>query len=78
VMRVERSKIYQEAEQEYKRIQEESDAALLAERTAAERHVREAKEELARELEAAKASLAANSDALASQIADSILRRRAA
>jgi F-type H+-transporting ATPase subunit b len=77
-MRVERSKIYQEAEQHNKRMQEEEEAAVLADRHAAEQHVREAKEQLARELEAAKASLDAASDALASQIAEQILRRRAA
>jgi len=77
-MRAERAKIYQEAEQHHKRLQEEEDAALLAERNAAEHHVREAKEQLARELDSAKAALAASSDALASEIADSILRGRAA
>ncbi|MGO9259034.1 MAG: ATP synthase F0 subunit B [Bryobacteraceae bacterium] len=77
-MRAERAKIYREFEQHHKRLQEEENAALLAERTAAEQHVREAREELARELEAAKTSLAATSDALAGQIAESILRRRAA
>lgn len=77
-MRAERGKIYQEAEQLHKRLQEEEDAALLAERNASEQHVREAKEQLARELEAAKASLGASSDTLAGQIADSILRGRAA
>jgi F-type H+-transporting ATPase subunit b len=77
-MRAERAKIYQEAEQQHKRLQEEEDAALLAERHSAEQHVREAREELARELDAAKASLAATSDALAGQIAESILRGRAA
>ena len=77
-MRAERAIIYQEAEQLHKRLQEEEDAALLAERNAAEQHVREARQQLARELEAAKASLAASSDALATQIADAILRGRAA
>ncbi len=77
-MRVERGKIYQEAEQHHKRLQAEEDAALATERAAAEKHVHEAKEQLAGELEATKASLAATSDGLASQIADSILRGRAA
>jgi F-type H+-transporting ATPase subunit b len=77
-MRAERAKIYQEAEQHHKRLQEEEDAALLAERTAAEKQIREARAQLAQELEAAKTSLAATSDALAGQIAESILRGRAA
>ncbi len=77
-MRAERAKIYLEAEQHHKRLQEEEDAALLAERKTAEAHVREAQAQLARELEAAKASLAATADALAGEIADSILRGRAA
>ena len=77
-MRTERAKMYQEAERLHKRLQEEEDAALLAERHAAEQQVREAKEELARELEAAKTSLAASSDSLAGAIADSILGGRAA
>jgi F-type H+-transporting ATPase subunit b len=77
-MRAERTKIYQEAERIHKREQEEEDASLAAEKKAAEEHVREAKAQLARELEAAKASLAATSEALANEIADSILRGRAA
>jgi F-type H+-transporting ATPase subunit b len=77
-MRAERAKIYHEAEQLHKRLQEEEDAALVAERNAAEQHVRAAREQLARELETLKASLAASTDTLASEIADSILRRRAA
>jgi len=77
-LRAERAKIYQETEQHHKRLQEEENAARLAERNAAEQQIREAKEELARELEAAKATLAATSDLLAGEIADSILRGRAA
>jgi F0F1-type ATP synthase membrane subunit b/b' len=77
-MRVERGKIYQEAEQLHKHLQEEEDTALAAERAASEKHVREAKEQLARDLEAAKAALAATSDSLAAEIADVILRGRAA
>jgi F-type H+-transporting ATPase subunit b len=77
-MRTERAKIYHEAERLHKRLQEEEDAALAAERHKAEQQVREAKEQLARDLEVAKASLAASSDALAVRIAEAILGGRAA
>jgi F-type H+-transporting ATPase subunit b len=77
-MRAERAKIYHEAEQHHKQLQEEENTALERERGAAEQQIREAREQLARELDGAKASLAASSEALANEIADSILRRRAA
>jgi len=77
-MRAERAKVYQEAEQLHKRLQAEEDAALAAGRAAAEETIRKAREQLGQELEAAKATLAATSDALASRIAESILRRSAA
>jgi len=77
-MRAERAKVYQEAEQLHKQLQEEEDAALQAERHYAEERVREAREQLARELEQTKASLRAASDSLADQIAETILRGRAA
>jgi F-type H+-transporting ATPase subunit b len=77
-MRAERAKIYQDAEQLHKRLEDEEAAALLAERNAADQHIRQAKEELNRELEAAKASLAATSESLAAEIADAVLDRRAA
>jgi len=77
-MRAERAKIYQEAEQLHKRLQEEEEAALAAERRSADQRIHEAQEELAQELESAKASLAASTEALAAEIADAILRGRAA
>jgi F-type H+-transporting ATPase subunit b len=77
-MRVERAKIYHEAEQLYKQLREEESAALLAERQAAEQRIREAREQLGRDLEAAKASLGAASESLAAEIADTILGGRAA
>jgi F-type H+-transporting ATPase subunit b len=77
-MRAERAKIYQEAEQLHKRLEDEEAAALQSERNAAEQHLRQAKEELNHELETAKSSLGASSESLAAEIADSVLGRRAA
>ena len=77
-MRAERAKIYHEAEQLHLRLQQEEDTVLQAERATSEQHIREAREQLARDLELAKKSLAATSDSLASEIADMILRGRAA
>ena len=54
-------------------------ASQIAEaRKRADEAIREAKRQLAEDVETAKASLSKDSDALANQIADSILRRRAA
>lgn len=77
-MRVERAKIYQEAEQLHKRLQEEEEAALHAERQAAEARIKQAREQLSADLEAAKKSLDAGSEALAGQIVEAILGGRAA
>jgi F0F1-type ATP synthase membrane subunit b/b' len=54
-------------------------AAQIAEtRAEADAAIKRAKNELAQEVEAAKAGLTQDSEALADQIAESILRRRAA
>jgi F-type H+-transporting ATPase subunit b len=77
-IRAAKAENYQSHEQLHKELQEREAAAALAARQRAEAVVQEAKSELAEDVEAAKASLAADSDALADQIAESILRRRAA
>jgi F-type H+-transporting ATPase subunit b len=77
-LRAARSEIYQAQEQAYKEFQERAAAEIAAARSRSDAAVREAKRQLAEEVEAAKASLANDSDALAAQIAESILRRRAA
>jgi len=77
-MRAARGEIYQAQEQAHKRLQEGEFAELAAARKRAEAAVREAKTLLARDVEAAKASLAPDSELLANQIVESILRRTAA
>src|SRR5450432_3650660 len=77
-IRAAKAEIYQSQEQLHKQLQEREAAAALAARQQADAAVQEAKGELAKDVAAAKASLAADSDALADQIAESILRRSAA
>ena len=77
-MRAARAEIYQAQEQAHKRLQEGEAAELTAARRSAEAAVQEAKSQLLSDVEAAKAGLARDSDLLASQIAESILRRNAA
>lgn len=77
-LRAVRSEIYQAQEQLFKQVQERQTAELTAARKSAEALVHEAKAELARDVEAAKVTLARDSEQLAGQIADSILRRSAA
>ena len=77
-MRAARAEIYQAHEQLHKRLQEGESAQLTAARRRAEAAVAEAKTQLSGDVEAAKARLALESDRLANQIAESILRRHAA
>jgi F-type H+-transporting ATPase subunit b len=77
-MRAARGEIYQAQEQLHKRLQEGEFAELTAARRRAQAAVEEAKAQLANEVEAAKAGLARDSELLANQIAESILRRNAA
>jgi F-type H+-transporting ATPase subunit b len=77
-MRAAKTGIYQSQEQLHQQLQEQEAAALLAARQRVEAAVQEAKADLAKDVAAAKASLAAGSDALADGIAESILRRSAA
>lgn len=77
-IRAARSEIYQGQEKFYKELQDSQEAQILAARHSAETAVREAKSQLARDVEAAKLSLAQSSEKLAADIADSILRGHAA
>jgi F-type H+-transporting ATPase subunit b len=77
-MRAARAEVYQAQEQLHRQLQEKH-AALMAEaRQHADALVRDAKERIAKEAESAKAGLAAQSDSLADEIAQSILRGSAA
>jgi F-type H+-transporting ATPase subunit b len=77
-MRAARAQIYQAQEQAHKRLQEGELTELTVARQRAEAAVQEAKAKLANDVEAAKAGLARDSELLANQIAESILRRNAA
>ena len=77
-MRAARTEIYQAQEQAHKRLQEGESAELAAARRRVEAAVDEAKALLSGDVEAAKAGLARDSELLANQIAESILRRNAA
>ena len=77
-MRAARGEIYQAQEQAHKQLQEAELAELTAARQRAEAAVQQAKAQLSSDVEAAKAGLARDSERLADQIAESILRRNAA
>ncbi len=77
-LRAARSEIYQAQEKAHKDAGERAAAEIAAARIQSEAAVREAKRQLAQDVEAAKTALAKDSEALANQIAESILRRRAA
>lgn len=77
-LRAARSEVYQAQEQAHRQLAEHHDGELLAARQHTEQLVREAERQLGHDAEILKQELAAASDALANQIADSILRGRAA
>jgi len=77
-MRAARTEIYQAQEQAHKRLQEGEWTELTAARRRAEEAVAKAKAELSSDVEAAKAGLARDSELLANQISESILRGSAA
>ena len=77
-MRAARAEIYQAQEQLHKQLQEREAADLAVARERAEAMIKQAKAQLAEDVEAAKTSLAGESDLLAAQIAESLLRRSAA
>ncbi|HLK48852.1 MAG TPA: hypothetical protein VKT49_11990 [Bryobacteraceae bacterium] len=70
--------VYQAQETLHRELQEQQAAELLAARHEADAVVRDAKTGLAREIEATRVSLARESEVLANQIVDHILRRSAA
>lgn len=77
-MRAAKGEVYHVQEQLHKQLQEQQAAELLAARKQAEALIAQAKADLAKDVEAAKAGLARESELLADQIAESILRRSAA
>lgn len=77
-IRAVRTEVYKGQEQMYKQLQEKETAELTSARQRAEALVKEAKTQLAQDVELAKAGIARDSDLLANQIAESFLRRSAA
>jgi F-type H+-transporting ATPase subunit b len=77
-MRAAKGEVYHVQEQLHKQLQEQQAAELAAARKQAEAMVAQAKADLAKDVEAAKAGLGRESELLANQIAESILRRSAA
>ena len=77
-LRAARSEVYQSQEILHQQLQELETAQLTTARQAAEAAVREAREQLSRDVEQAKATLGRESDALANEITESILRGSAA
>jgi F-type H+-transporting ATPase subunit b len=77
-IRAARSEIYQAQEEFYKEFQDRQAAQIAAARQSAEAGVREAKTQLAIEVEAAKATLEQASQSMADEIADSMLKGTAA
>jgi F-type H+-transporting ATPase subunit b len=77
-IRAARSEIYQSQGQIYKQLQESQAAQLTAARQSAEAAARTARAQLARDLEEAKVSVARDSEMLAGEIVESILRGSAA
>ena len=77
-MRAARSEVYQAQEKLHSELQAAEAGQLLEARRRAEDAVKQARAELAKDVAVAKASLAEQSDSLANQIAETILRRSAA
>jgi len=77
-LRAARSEIYKDQEQLHKQLQEREAAQIAEARKAADTAVKAAKADLARDVDAAKGSLERESEILASQITESILRRSVA
>ncbi len=77
-MRAARGEIYSELGQLRRQLQVERATAVEQARREAEAQIAEARAQLQQEVARLKQQLAGESDALASQIADSILRRRVA
>jgi F0F1-type ATP synthase membrane subunit b/b' len=73
-----RQEIYSEQEQYLKKLHDQQAAEAESARRASEERLNQARQQLAAEAKAARESLAAQSDLLASQIADAILSGRTA
>jgi F-type H+-transporting ATPase subunit b len=77
-LRAARFEIYNAQERTYKELQERVAAEVAAARAKSDAAIKQAKSELAQEVEAAKDGLARESETLADEIAEAILRRKAA
>jgi F-type H+-transporting ATPase subunit b len=77
-LRAAKAEVYHAQEQLHKQLQEQHATELLAARKQAEAMIAQARADLAKDVEAAKAGLGRESELLANQIAESILRRSAA
>ena len=77
-MRSARAEVYQAQEQIHKQLEERESAELAQARRRSETLIQEARAALAQDVDAAKASLAADSEMLADRITEAILRRSAA
>ncbi|HUB34205.1 MAG TPA: ATP synthase F0 subunit B [Bryobacteraceae bacterium] len=77
-LRAARAEVYDEQERLHKRLQSEAAGQIAEARHRTEATIEEARQQIAHEAEVARASLERESDALADQIADAILRRSAA
>ena len=74
-MRAARAEIYQYQEQVHKQLQEKEAAQIAEARQRADALVKEARAQLAKDVEAARSSLTRDSEQLATEIAESMLRR---
>ena len=70
-----RAEIYQEQEKLHAQLEQERKAEVDAARASADQSIRQARAQLAADVEAAKNDLARETDLLASQIAEVVLRR---
>jgi len=77
-MRAARAEIYRSQEQLRKELHDRQAEQVTAARRRAEAMIQEARQQLAADVEAAKATLEGDSDRIADQIAESVLRRSAA
>jgi F-type H+-transporting ATPase subunit b len=77
-MRAARAEVYQEQERLFQQLEEERKQELRSARERAGAAIQEAKAALAKDVEEARRTLSSDSEALANQIAKSILSRRAA
>jgi F-type H+-transporting ATPase subunit b len=77
-MREARADVYRRQEQIHKDLQEQAAAQMAEARKQSQAAVEAAKQQIAQETSAAKLALKSESDQLAAQIADAVLRRSAA